>query len=128
MVTLISGRTFQQGVGLEEGKTSERYFESVSYIELSKPDASALDLEEGHPLEVTTPYGSVIVYGHISDRLTEGIAFFPYGPWANQVMGSETEGTGMPKYKGIRAKVSKSIDRDVPSLVELLDMLREGDS
>jgi formylmethanofuran dehydrogenase subunit D len=115
-------------MGLEEGKTSEKYFESVSYIELSKPDASALDLKEGQPLEVTTSEGSVIVYGHISDRLTEGIAFFPYGPWANQVISSETEGTGMPKYKGVKAKLSKSTDRDVPSLVELVDMLREGDS
>jgi formylmethanofuran dehydrogenase subunit D len=90
-VTLISGRTSQQGVGLE----------------------------------VATSHGSVVVAGRISKGLDEGVAFFPYGPWANQVFGSETDGTGMPAYKGVEATLEPA-KGEVPSLAELVEKLREG--
>jgi formylmethanofuran dehydrogenase subunit D len=124
-VTLISGRTSQQGVGLEVGKTSDQYFKSVSYVDVSAEDAEALGLENGKPVEVATPHGSVVVAGRISKGLDEGMAFFPYGLWANQVFGSETDGTGMPAYKGVVATL-EPVKGDVPSLVELVEKLREG--
>jgi formylmethanofuran dehydrogenase subunit D len=124
-VTLISGRTSQQGVGLEVGKTSDQYFKSVSYVDVSAEDAEALGLEDGKPVEVATPHGSVVVAGRISKGLDEGMAFFPYGLWANQVFGSETDGTGMPAYKGIEATLEPA-KGEVPSLAELVEKLREG--
>jgi formylmethanofuran dehydrogenase subunit D len=124
-VTLISGRTSQQGVGLEVGKTSDQYFKSVSYVEVSAEDAEAMGLEDGKPVEVATPHGSVVVAGRVSKGLEVGMAFFPYGPWANQVFGSETDGTGMPAYKGVVATL-EPVKGEVPSLVELVEKLREG--
>ena len=124
-VTLISGRTSQQGVGLEVGKTSDQYFKSVSYVEVSAEDAEAMGLEDGKPVEVATPYGSVVVLGRISKGLDQGLAFFPYGLWANQVFGSETDGTGMPAYKGVEATL-EPVKGEVPSLAELVEKLREG--
>ncbi len=124
-VTLISGRTSQQGVGLEVGKTSDQYFKSVSYVEVSAEDAEALGLEDGKPVEVATPHGSVVVAGRISKGLDEGMAFFPYGLWANQVFGSETDGTGMPAYKGVEATL-EPVMGEVLSLAELVEKLKEG--
>lgn len=124
-VTLISGRTSQQGVGLEVGKTSDQYFKSVSYVDVSAEDAEAMGLEDGKPVEVATPHGSVVVAGRVSKGLEVGMAFFPYGPWANQVFGSETDGTGMPAYKGVVATL-EPVKGEVPSLVELVEKLREG--
>lgn len=124
VVTLVSGRTSQQGVGLELGKTSEKYFESVSLVELSEADAEALGLEEGNNVEVATAYGSVVVSGRISKGLDPGLAFFPYGPWANRVFGSETDGTGMPSFKGVEAKIRLAEGREVPTLTELVEDLR----
>jgi formylmethanofuran dehydrogenase subunit D len=124
-VTLISGRTSQQGVGLEVGKTSDQYFKSVSYVDVSAEDAEALGLENGKPVEVATPHGSVVVAGRISKGLDEGMAFFPYGLWANQVFGSETDGTGMPAYKGVEATL-EPVKGEIPSLAELVEKLREG--
>jgi formylmethanofuran dehydrogenase subunit D len=124
-VTLISGRTSQQGVALEVGKTSDQYFKSVSYVDVSAEDAEAMGLEDGKPVEVATPHGSVVVAGRVSKGLEVGMAFFPYGPWANQVFGSETDGTGMPAYKGVVATL-EPVKGEVPSLVELVEKLREG--
>ena len=124
-VTLISGRTSQQGVGLEVGKTSDQYFQSASFVEVSAGDAEAMGLEVGKPVEVATPHGSVVVTGRISKGLERGMAFLPYGIWANQVFGSETDGTGMPAYKGIQATLELA-DGGVLSLTELVEKLREG--
>ncbi len=124
-VIIISGRTSQQGVGLEVGKTSEEYFESVTYIELSAGDAGSLGVGDGDPVKVETVHGSVVVSAKLSERLESGTSFFPYGIWANQVFGSETGGTGMPKFKGVHAEVSAS-KAGVPSLMDLVATLKEG--
>ncbi len=124
-VIIISGRTSQQGVGLEVGKTSEEYFESVTYIELSAGDARSLGVGDGDPVKVETVHGSVVVSAKLSDKLEPGTSFFPYGIWANQVFGSETGGTGMPHFKGIDAEVSAS-GAGVPSLADLVATLKGG--
>ena len=124
-VTIISGRTAEQGVGLEEGKTSERYAKSTSLIELSSNDVEALGIDEGQAVKVTTPHGAVVVYTKRSEGLEEGLAFFPYGLWANQVFGATTYGTGMPLYKGVEAEIEPS-GEDVPSLGDLVDGFRSG--
>ena len=124
-VILISGRTSQQGVGLEVGKTSEAYFKSVSYIELNAGDAGSLGIGDGDPIKVETAHGSVVVSAKLSDKLESGTSFFPYGIWANQVFGSETGGTGMPNFKGIDAEVSVS-GAGVPSLADLVATLKGG--
>lgn len=123
-VLLISGRTVDQGASLERGKTSEEYFRSVAAIELSGADADALGLGDGDPVEVSTPHGSVVVRSRRSEGLDRGLAFFPYGPWANQVFGSETCGTGMPSFKGVRVTIRPAEGRAVPTLVELVEALR----
>jgi formylmethanofuran dehydrogenase subunit D len=123
-VSLISGRTSQQGAGLEVGKTSKEYFESTSFVELSSRDAEELGVEDGQTVEVATPHGSVVVTGRVSEQLGGGLAFFPYGLWANQVFGSDTGGTGMPAYKGIEASIQTAKGKKVKSLAELVDSLR----
>jgi formylmethanofuran dehydrogenase subunit D len=123
-VTLISGRTSQQGSGLEVGKTSDEYFRSTSYVELSAVDAEVLGLEEGLPVEVSTDHGSVVVTGRIAKELDGGLAFFPYGPWANRVFGSATGGTGMPAYKGISASLREAREAKVKTLSELVEEMR----
>jgi formylmethanofuran dehydrogenase subunit D len=107
-VTLVSGRTAQQGIGLEEGKTSENYVMSVNHVQLCPEDAAKLKLKEGDAVTVKTRHGSVVVYWRPSKELEGGMVFFPYGPWANQVYGYETEGTGMPMFKALDATVAPS--------------------
>ena len=124
-VTLVSGRTAQQGVGLEEGKTSVSYVNSVNHVQLSPDDAAKMKLEEGGAVTVETRHGSVVVHWRSSKELEPGMAFFPYGLWANQVYGYETEGTGMPMFKALDATVAPSKE-EVKSLEELVKSLGGG--
>lgn len=125
-VALISGRTSQQGVGLEVGKTSEQYFKSASYIELSTLDTEAMGVQDGQAVRVSTAFGSVVLSAKASKGLEGGMAFLPYGLWANQVFGSETGGTGMPSFKGIRATVEPAGGERVQTLTDLVEELRRA--
>ncbi len=123
-VTLISGRTARQGIGLEEGKPSDAYVGSVNHVLLSSKGAEKLGAAEGEPVKVTTEFGSVNVHWAVDKNLEDDLVFFPYGPWANRVFASETGSTGMPLMKGIGAVVESGAG-DVPSLGELVELLKE---
>jgi formylmethanofuran dehydrogenase subunit D len=122
-VTLLSGRTTKQGIGLEEGKTSDSYEKSVNLIFLNQVDVETLELTQGQPVKITTEEGSTQMNWVTDKNLDSGLAFIPYGPWANQLYSSKTSGTGMPRFKGIKAKVTQTHEK-VPSLLEIIESLR----
>ena len=123
-VTLISGRTAKQGIGLEEGKPSDSYIDSVNHVMLSADDAETLGIKDKDRVLVTTAAGKVTVNWVTDKNLDQGLVFFPYGPWANQVYGSGTGSTGMPVMKGIAATVEKGKGK-VLTLEEVVNTLRE---
>ncbi len=105
-LTLITGRTIDQGCGKERGKFSEEYMLNVAVCEMNAEDMKKLNIKDGDNVKITTEAGSVIVKAKKSRRIkTSGVIFIPYGPWANAVLKPETEGTGMPLLKGLKAKV-----------------------
>jgi formylmethanofuran dehydrogenase subunit D len=120
-VTLITGRTIEQGVGKEHGKSSKEYVESVSVCYMDPEDLKRLGVKEGANVFVSTKFGSVVVKALKSIRNPHsGIVFIPYGPWANAVVDPETNGIGMPSLKGIPAEVEPAPDKPLLSLQELL--------
>jgi formylmethanofuran dehydrogenase subunit D len=119
-VSLLTGRTIDQGCGKESGKFSETYMESVAVCEMNADDMKKLGIKDNSKVKVTTEFGSVVVKAKKSRRLkTIGSVFIPYGPWANQVSASNTHGTGMPLLKGIRATVEPA-ETEVLGVRELL--------
>jgi formylmethanofuran dehydrogenase subunit D len=122
---LISGRTANQGVGLEEGKLSSKYIESVNHVQINPKDAEKLSLEPSSHVKIITEYGSITVNWVPEKGLDSGLVFFPYGPWANQVYSSSTSSTGMPIMKGIPAKIEPSEEK-VLSILEIVEKLKEG--
>ncbi len=123
-VIIITGRTLQQGIGLEVGKVSEEYSKSVNYAEVSRDDSRALGLTDGSPLEVTTANGKIVLHGRISETLSPGLIFVPYGPWINQVLGPDTCSTGTPQLKGVPAKLELVEGKHVPTLLDLVKAMR----
>jgi len=120
-VTLLTGRTIEQGVTKEYGKFSKEYMESVSVCYMDPEDLEKLGIKEKTNVSVSTDYGSVIVKALRSLRTPHvGMIFVPYGPWANVVVDPETHGIGMPSLKGIPAEVEPVPDKPVLSLEELL--------
>lgn len=120
-VILLTGRTIEQGVGKERGKTSKEYMESVSVCHMDSEDLKKLRIKGKTNILVSTDYGSVIVKAIESLRYPHsGTIFIPYGPWANVVVNPETHGVGMPSLKGILAEVEPAPDKPILSLEELL--------
>jgi formylmethanofuran dehydrogenase subunit D len=118
-IVILTGRTIDQGCGKEIGKASKEYVDSVAICEMNEEDMKNLGVKDGERVKVTTEFGSVVLTAKKSRRIrSPGAAFMPYGPWANFIMGSNTDGTGMPLLKGISASIERT-DEEVPSIKEL---------
>lgn len=106
-VKLISGRSLGQARGKVSGKFSEDYFRNAAVCELDPEDIKVLGISPNENVKITTDTGSVVVRAATaSQRVQRGVAFMPYGPWANAVLSSETYGTGMPSFKGVEAEIT----------------------
>ncbi|MEM2250068.1 MAG: molybdopterin dinucleotide binding domain-containing protein [Candidatus Bathyarchaeia archaeon] len=127
-VTLLTGRTIEQGAGKERGKSSKEYVESVSVCYMDPEDMKRLGIRDGTNIQVSTAFGSVVVKAKKSLRAPHpGVVFIPYGPWANVVVDPETNGIGMPSFKGIPASVEPAPDKPVLGLEGLLKTIfRKG--
>ncbi len=121
-VTLISGRTIDQGVSCD-AKTSHAYFNAASCCELSPASIAKIGTKAGSNVLVTTDYGRVVVRVKENDGNPDNIAFIPMGPWANALVNPDTAGCGMPGFKGIKAVIEPS-DENVPVMKELMDRLK----
>lgn len=120
-VTLITGRTIEQGVSKEHGKSSMEYMESVAVCYMDPQDLKKLGIKDGSNVEVSTNFGSVVLKAVKSTRTPHpGVIFIPYGPWANAVVDPETHGLGMPSFKGIPAEVAPAPEKPILTLNELL--------
>lgn len=121
-VTLLTGRTIEQGVGKERGKASKEYIESVSVCFIDPEDLKKLGIKEKANVLVSTKYGSVVIKALKSLRGPHsGIIYIPYGPWANVIVDPETHSIGMPSLKGIPAEIEPAPDKPLLSLEELLN-------
>jgi len=119
---LITGRTMAQGRSKEYGKTSSKYLESCAVCEIDETDLAKIQVKPGENVKITTKYGSIIVKAAKSIETTPGLIFIPYGPWANMLIGNETQGTGMPSFKGVEAEIEPATSEKVLSLEELLEI------
>lgn len=113
-VTVITGRTTEQGT-LVEDKLTPEYFESVSYGELNEEDFNSLGLVEGDRIRVKTEFGEAVLFArkNMIDEtdIPRRMIFIPMGPYANQVVSPKTEGTGTPLYKGLKGTVEKTEEK-----------------
>ncbi len=119
-LTLITGRTIDQGAGKEKGKGSQEYFDSAAICMLDRVDMNKLGIRGGN-VQVTSHYGSVIVKAKEYPRGSHpGIVFIPCGLWANAVCGDNTYSMGMPMFKGFPVEVESAQDKPILTLDELL--------
>ncbi|MGD2247883.1 MAG: molybdopterin dinucleotide binding domain-containing protein [Candidatus Methanofastidiosia archaeon] len=123
-IKLLSGRTTKQGVAAEIGKTSDDYLQNVALIQLSPAVMEELHVADGDTVEVHTDHGSVVVKCTSAD-IEKDMGFMPYGPWANLLIGGDTQGTGMPDSKGVEADVKKT-DKSIDKVDDIMQKIVEG--
>ncbi|PVX23900.1 MAG: molybdopterin dinucleotide-binding protein [Candidatus Bathyarchaeum sp.] len=120
-VTLLTGRTIEQGVGKEAGKATQKYFESTTMCYMDQSDMKKLGIQNKTNIQVTTPNGSVILKAVKHPRgAMPGMIYIPYGPWANSIVSNETTSTGMPSFKGTPAEVEPAPDKPILTLKEIV--------
>jgi formylmethanofuran dehydrogenase subunit D len=126
-LTLLTGRTINQGIALEGGKTTKENVRAAAICTFDKEDFKQLDCMVGTPVKVTTDHGEVVVYSTITEEGPHrGIIFIPMGPWANQVVNPDTQSTGTPTYRGMKAKVEVVKGGKVLDALQLIGQLKEG--
>ncbi len=108
-VTLITGRTIDQGATIEN-KTSSDYMDATACCELNSKDVGLLG-KAGSNVRVKTKHGDVVVKLKENNGNPDGMAFIPMGPWANAVVDPDTKGCGMPGFKGIQAEIETTKDK-----------------
>jgi formylmethanofuran dehydrogenase subunit B len=107
--SLITGRSFGQGIGKEYGKFSEKYDYVIRSCEMNRRDMELLGVHDGSAIRIRNRFGEIVVrVTEPSQDLPEGTVFIPYGPWANVLVDPDSEGTGMPTLKGILVEVEPS--------------------
>ncbi len=120
-LTLITGRTIDQGVGKEMGKGSQEYFDTASICYLDQTVMTKLGIKNGVNVQVTSKFGSVIVKAQrFPFGSSPGLVFIPCGLWANAVCGDDTYTMGMPLFKGFPVEVEAAPDKSVLTLGELM--------
>jgi formylmethanofuran dehydrogenase subunit D len=120
-VTLLSGRTIEQGVGKEYGKASSEYFDACSMCYMDADDMKKLGVKNNTNILVSTKMGSVVLKAVKYPRgPTPGLIYIPYGPWANSVCSDATTSIGMPSFKGTPAEVEPAPEQKVLTIEELL--------
>jgi formylmethanofuran dehydrogenase subunit D len=124
---LLTGRTINQGVALEGGKTTKENVRAAAICAFDKDDFKKLDCLVGTPVKVITNFGEVVVYSTISEEGPHpGIIFIPMGPWANQLVNPDSQACGTPTYKGMEAKVEVMRSGRVLDALELIKQLQEA--
>ena len=120
-VSLLTGRTIDQGRGKEYGKLSKEYWESVAVCEMDSDDIKYLGIKDNDNVKITTDFGSVVVRAKESARGPHPrVVFMPYGPWANLIVNPKTHGTGMPSLKGLLTEIEPAPKEKVLNLPDLL--------
>ncbi len=126
-LTLLTGRTIQQGVALEGSKTSKENVRACGICMFDKEDFKKLDCIPGTPVRVITDFGEVIVYSVISEEGPHpGTIFIPMGPWANQVVNPNSLSCGTPTFKGMKARVEVVQNGKVLNALDLMRLLMEA--
>ena len=125
-LVVTSGRTLSQGRTMEKGKVTQEYADAVGICELDSTAMETLGVENGDVIIVRSDIGKTIVKSKLNKQLHPGIAFIPCGPWFNELIGSDTQQTGMPGYKTVKVTISAAPQEKVLSTDELATSYKEG--
>ncbi|MCA9188933.1 MAG: molybdopterin dinucleotide binding domain-containing protein [Pirellulaceae bacterium] len=101
---LNAARSSKQGTLINVGKDSEEYQTLTNTMTMAAEDMAEIGLTEGQSAIVRTEFGEA-TFRCEAGKVPLGMIFVPYGPPTCQLMGGDTDGTGMPISKGWEVEV-----------------------
>lgn len=99
-----AGRTTKQGQQINIGKDHPEYIAMVSTLTMNPEDMKSLGIPPGGTVRVVSECGEA-TFQCKEGKVPEGMLFVPYGPPTCRLMGTVTDGTGMPTSKGWEVEV-----------------------
>jgi formylmethanofuran dehydrogenase subunit D len=96
---LMPIRSNKQGVQINVGKDGDEYNAIVNTMQAHPDDMKELGVAAGAKVRVRTEVGEA-EFICVEAKVPRGLLFVPYGPPTCQLMGGDTDGTGMPTSKG----------------------------
>ncbi len=109
-----AGRTTKQGQQINIGKDHAEYQAMVSTLTMHPDDLKALGLPSGGTVRVRSEYGGEATFRCKEGKVPPGMIFVVYGPPTCRLMGSETDGTGMPTSKNWEVEVEPAVPDAAP--------------
>lgn len=122
---LITGRSIGQGRSKDTGKFFDEYHKAIAVCEMNPMDMETLGIPRGGYVDVSSPYGSITVLAVPSPDIPRGIVFIPYGIIANILIPPDTDGTGIPRSKGLEVWITPST-RHPPDLKSIVRSIGGG--
>lgn len=99
-----TGRTTKQGQQINIGKDHPEYTAIVTTMTMHPDDMRTVGIASGGDARVRSAYGEA-TFRCVEGKVPRGMVFVPYGPPTCRVMGTYTDGTGMPTSKGWEVEV-----------------------
>ena len=99
-----AGRTTKQGQQINIGKDNAEYEAMVTTLIMDAEDMKEVGVVSGGRVLVSTEHGRAEFLCK-DGKIPRGLIFVPYGPPTCQLMGGDTDGTGMPTSKGWEVEV-----------------------
>ncbi|MFX1332451.1 MAG: molybdopterin dinucleotide binding domain-containing protein [Promethearchaeota archaeon] len=116
---LMIAHSFEVDIEAQKDKSSKEYQNIAARVSFSKSDFQRLGIKESGSVNIKSGTAQVIVSGYVDERLADGVASMPRGPWALSLVAVPTD-RSPPKMHGIKITATKTDDK-VTSLDSLLE-------
>ncbi|MFW9909073.1 MAG: molybdopterin dinucleotide binding domain-containing protein [Candidatus Thorarchaeota archaeon] len=81
-VELVIAHSFEADIAGTGDKLSQGYMDVAARVALNKGDLQKLGLQDGKHVILKSKAGAVVVAAFGSEKVAEGLAVMPHGPWA----------------------------------------------
>jgi len=116
---LVIARSFEADIESTKDILSKEFAETAARVRLSKGDLKRLGIKDGGHASVKSKVGMIVLTAYGDDKVPEGTAVIPYGPWAFALV-SVPDDNSSPQFHGVQVTVTRTEDEITP-LEKLLE-------
>ena len=125
--TLITGRSISQGIAKEYGRFSEKYLYVAGSCEMNPEDMKIIGVRQGSYVRIRSESGEITArVVDPTQELPQGMIFAPYSKQVNALISADTQGTGMPSFKGIPVELQRSKESGIEETA-ILEIKKTGE-
>jgi formylmethanofuran dehydrogenase subunit D len=110
---LVVAHSFGADVEAAKDILSKEFSESAARVRLNKRDQQRLGLKDGGHASVKSGVGEIVLAAYGDEKVAEGFAVIPYGPWALALIAIPKDNSP-PQLHGISVTVTRSSDEITP--------------